>query len=209
MRGVAPGASPRTCARSASRSRASTCRPPWSTSLESGIPVCTFRSGRSTTSTVADSSLAGLLAWYSIIHTPLDGVGAIFAEFRRSLRPGGHLLLGFHVGTGFARITRSYGHEVGIDLQLFFARFSDRAAERGGVRSARVAGQGARGPGTSTPGLLTGQATERQGRDIFDGEHRQVGPYEGDADRGEGERVRVREIDRVQLRLKLLLELEQ
>jgi ubiquinone/menaquinone biosynthesis C-methylase UbiE len=68
---------------------------------------------------VADRSLAGLLAWYSTIHTPLDELGVILAEFRRVLRSGGFLLMGFHVGSGVQRITQSYGHEVGIDLQLF------------------------------------------------------------------------------------------
>ncbi|UXM91961.1 class I SAM-dependent methyltransferase [Paenarthrobacter sp. JL.01a] len=40
-------------------------------------------------------SLAGILAWYSVIHTPPEDLGAVFTEFARRLRPGGSLLLGF------------------------------------------------------------------------------------------------------------------
>jgi SAM-dependent methyltransferase len=83
---------------------------------------------------IADASLAGLLAWYSTIHTPLDELGGLFSEFRRSLRPGGHLLMGFHIGSGVQRITQSYGHEVGIDLQLFPpARIAELLVEAGFV----------------------------------------------------------------------------
>jgi SAM-dependent methyltransferase len=45
-----------------------------------------------------DGSLAALIAWYSIIHIPDDAIGAVLAGFRQVLRPGGLLLLGFHVG---------------------------------------------------------------------------------------------------------------
>ncbi|MQY27136.1 class I SAM-dependent methyltransferase [Nocardia aurantia] len=43
----------------------------------------------------ADSSIGGIVAWYSIIHTPPQLLPEVFAEFGRVLRPGGPLLLGF------------------------------------------------------------------------------------------------------------------
>jgi SAM-dependent methyltransferase len=67
----------------------------------------------------ADASLAGVVAWYSIIHTPPGELPGVFTDFHRVLRPGGVLLIGMHVGEGVLRVTRSYGHDVGIDLQLF------------------------------------------------------------------------------------------
>jgi len=39
-----------------------------------------------------DGSLGGLVAWYSIIHTPPEELTAVFGEFRRVLAPGGQLL---------------------------------------------------------------------------------------------------------------------
>lgn len=47
---------------------------------------------------VADASLGGILAWYSLIHTHPADVPAVLAEFARALAPGGSLLLGFFVG---------------------------------------------------------------------------------------------------------------
>ncbi|HEX4402470.1 MAG TPA: class I SAM-dependent methyltransferase [Galbitalea sp.] len=67
----------------------------------------------------ADASLAGVVAWYSIIHTPPEELPGVFMDFHRVLRPGGVLLIGMHVGEGPVRVTRSYGHDVEIDLQLF------------------------------------------------------------------------------------------
>ncbi|MEV6770756.1 class I SAM-dependent methyltransferase [Nocardia sp. NPDC051030] len=43
----------------------------------------------------ADGALAGIVAWYSIIHTSPEQLPTILAEFARVLRPGGHVLLGF------------------------------------------------------------------------------------------------------------------
>lgn len=44
------------------------------------------------------ASLGGILAWYSLIHTPPAEVPAILAEFARVVTPGGGLLLGFFEG---------------------------------------------------------------------------------------------------------------
>ncbi|MEV4117807.1 class I SAM-dependent methyltransferase [Micromonospora sp. NPDC049645] len=56
-----------------------------------------------------DASLAGLVAWYSLIHVPDDRIGTVFAHFRRVVRPGGPLLLGFHVGDETTLKTDGYG----------------------------------------------------------------------------------------------------
>ncbi|MFK0042058.1 class I SAM-dependent methyltransferase [Paenarthrobacter sp. NPDC090517] len=45
-----------------------------------------------------DQSLAGILAWYSVIHTLPDAIDAVLEEFARCLKPGGGLLLGFFEG---------------------------------------------------------------------------------------------------------------
>ncbi|MFD4664838.1 MULTISPECIES: class I SAM-dependent methyltransferase [Streptomyces] len=41
---------------------------------------------------LADGSLGGIIAWYSIVHTPPELLPVVFAEFHRVLAPGGHLL---------------------------------------------------------------------------------------------------------------------
>ncbi|MBN9612173.1 MAG: class I SAM-dependent methyltransferase [Actinobacteria bacterium] len=47
---------------------------------------------------IEDGVLGGLLAWYSVIHTPPAEVPGLLSEFARCLRPGGSLLLGFFTG---------------------------------------------------------------------------------------------------------------
>ncbi|RGE17635.1 class I SAM-dependent methyltransferase [Leucobacter sp. wl10] len=62
-------------------------------------PECRFRDGRAEDLRVADGSLGGILAWYSLIHTDPADIGVPLAEFARSIRPGGSLLVGFFTGT--------------------------------------------------------------------------------------------------------------
>jgi ubiquinone/menaquinone biosynthesis C-methylase UbiE len=81
-------------------------------------PDLLFEVGTMTGLPSGDGELAGVLAWYSTIHTPLDELDAVFAEFARVLQPGGALLIGRQVGSEVVHITRSYGHDVDVDLHL-------------------------------------------------------------------------------------------
>ncbi|GAA1934243.1 hypothetical protein GCM10009837_70120 [Streptomyces durmitorensis] len=58
---------------------------------------------------MADASVSGLVAWYSLIHIPDDEISSVLAHFRRVLRPGGPLLLSFHVGDESQLKTAGYG----------------------------------------------------------------------------------------------------
>ena len=44
---------------------------------------------------VPDGGLGGVLAWYSVIHTPPEQLAGVLAELARAVAPGGGLLLGF------------------------------------------------------------------------------------------------------------------
>ncbi|WP_433291776.1 class I SAM-dependent DNA methyltransferase [Actinoplanes sp. CA-030573] len=55
------------------------------------------------------ASLAGILAWQSLIHIPDAAVPPVFARFHRALRPGGLLQLLFHAGDGSRLKTQGYG----------------------------------------------------------------------------------------------------
>lgn len=72
-------------------------------------PGLRFEVGSMTDLKLADASVAGLLAWWSLIHIPDDAVPQVFAHFRRVLRPGGPLLIGFHVGDDARLKTQGYG----------------------------------------------------------------------------------------------------
>lgn len=62
------------------------------------FPDVPFAVGDLTALPVATASVGGVLAWYSVIHTPPAGVPAVLAEVARVLVPGGSLLLGFFDG---------------------------------------------------------------------------------------------------------------
>ncbi|MGW1502947.1 class I SAM-dependent methyltransferase [Streptomyces mirabilis] len=72
-------------------------------------PHLRFEVGSMTDLELTDASVAGLLAFWSLIHIPDDAVPTVFGHFRRVLRPGGPLLLGFHVGNESRLKTQGYG----------------------------------------------------------------------------------------------------
>lgn len=72
-------------------------------------PGLRFEVGSMTDLDLPDGSVAGLVAWYSLIHIPDEEIGGVFTHFRRVVRPGGPLLLGFHVGDETTLKTQGYG----------------------------------------------------------------------------------------------------
>jgi SAM-dependent methyltransferase len=82
-------------------------------------PGLRFDLGSMTDLALADASVAGLVAWYSLIHIPDEEVGTVLAHFRRVLRPGGPLLLSFHVGDESQLKTQGYG---GHPMKVFVHR---------------------------------------------------------------------------------------
>ncbi len=63
-------------------------------------PDLRFEHGSMDALDLADGALHGVVSWYSIIHTPPRDLPSYFAEFRRVLAPGGHLLLAFFESEG-------------------------------------------------------------------------------------------------------------
>jgi SAM-dependent methyltransferase len=72
-------------------------------------PHLRFEVSSMTNLSLPASSLAGLLAWQSLIHIPDEDVPTVFEHFHRSLRPGGLLQLLFHTGDTSRLKTEGYG----------------------------------------------------------------------------------------------------
>lgn len=87
-------------------------------------PELEFAVGSLTDLPYADGEFAGVMLWYSIIHTPAAGQPRIFAETARVLRPGGHVLVGFQSGAGTQDVSAAYsrfGHQVSLVRHLYTA----------------------------------------------------------------------------------------
>lgn len=80
----------------------------------------------------AGQSLGGIAAFYSIIHLERGQVPAALREMRRALRPGGWLLLAFHLGTETLHQDELWGYAVDFDATLFtVAEVAHHAADVG------------------------------------------------------------------------------
>ncbi len=82
-------------------------------------PWVEFLQGDMTSLDVPDGALAGIVSLYSIIHVPPDEVVPALRELLRTLRPGGLLLLSFHIGKETIHLDDWWGHQVAIDFFLF------------------------------------------------------------------------------------------
>jgi len=123
-------------------------------------PALRLEVGSMTALDLPDGRLSGVLAWYSIIHTPPEGLPVVVAELRRVLAPGGHLLLGFQAGADQHRtLTHAYGHEVQCDAWLHDPdTVSGLLADAGFVVDARLVREPAGGERRPQASLLATRA---------------------------------------------------
>ncbi len=82
-------------------------------------PEIEFEQADMTALPVRDDAWGGIVAFYSLIHIPRDSVVSALREFRRVLRPRGHLLLAFHIGTKAVHLDEWWGHPVSVDFVFF------------------------------------------------------------------------------------------
>ena len=78
-------------------------------------PSLQFSEGSMEALELADGTLDGIVAWYSIIHTPPARLPRVFGEFHRTLLDGGLLLLAFQAGDEPRHLGFAYGHEIDLD----------------------------------------------------------------------------------------------
>ncbi|WP_236790577.1 class I SAM-dependent methyltransferase [Amycolatopsis sp. GM8] len=103
-------------------------------------PSLRFETGSLLGLDLPDAGLAGVVAWYSIIHTPPQLLPAVFAEFARVLAPAGHALLAFQVGNNQPHhISHAYGHDLSLDVyRLSPDHIAEQLADAGLAVHARL-----------------------------------------------------------------------
>ena len=82
-------------------------------------PELDIRQGDMMSLDVPDKSWAGIVAFYSIIHIPRPSVARALSELGRCLRPGGRLLMSFHIGDEVVHLEELWGHPVTMDFIFF------------------------------------------------------------------------------------------
>ena len=82
-------------------------------------PELEFKVGDMGKLSLPDASLVGAIAFYSIVHLAPDELPAIMAELRRALRPGGLVLVAFHVGRDVVHVDELFGEPVNLDFRFY------------------------------------------------------------------------------------------
>jgi SAM-dependent methyltransferase len=79
-------------------------------------PDLRFEVGTMTDLDLPDDSVAGVVAFWSVIHVPDRAMPGVFEQFRRVLRPGGPVLVGFHVGDETRHTSAGYtGRPINVE----------------------------------------------------------------------------------------------
>lgn len=81
-------------------------------------PGLSFRVGDMRRLDLPDASLAGAVAFYSIVHFEPAELPAVLIETRRTLAPGGLALIAFHIGDQVVHVEDLFGARVSLDFRF-------------------------------------------------------------------------------------------
>jgi SAM-dependent methyltransferase len=85
-------------------------------------PRIDFRLGDMTALELPDSSLAGVIAFYSVIHFEPSALARVMVEIRRVLAVGAPALVSFHVGEQVVHVEDLFGARVSLDFRFHVPR---------------------------------------------------------------------------------------
>jgi len=87
---------------------------------------------------VPDESWAGIAAFYAIVNLPPDEVRQALREMWRVLRPGGRLLMSFHIGDEMTHVDDLWGCAVSLDFYFFRPQWIEAGMRSAGFEIERV-----------------------------------------------------------------------
>ena len=82
-------------------------------------PDVRFEQGNMLSLPRADGTVAGVVAFYAIVHFSPAQLRQALTEMHRVLQPGDRLLLAFHIGEGAVHVDGFLGHPVALDFSFF------------------------------------------------------------------------------------------
>jgi ubiquinone/menaquinone biosynthesis C-methylase UbiE len=97
-------------------------------------PGVRFERGDISRLSFENNSFHGIVAYYSIIHTPKRLIGVIFDEFHRVLKPGGPLLVAVKAGTSEGFLPELLGFQTEIYFSLFTESEIETYFDKAGFR---------------------------------------------------------------------------
>jgi SAM-dependent methyltransferase len=86
-------------------------------------PGITFRKGNILDLEFENELIAGIVAFYAIVHFSHEQVAKAFSEIFRVLQPGGVFLFTYHIGDGEIHLDAFLGKDVDIDFMFFKTDF--------------------------------------------------------------------------------------
>ena len=92
-------------------------------------PETHFRKGNILELDFQNDSIAGVVAFYAIVHFTEERAWSAFREIFRVLAPGGIFLFTYHIGEETIHLEEFLGQRVDIDFMFFCLRFHFRLSE--------------------------------------------------------------------------------
>lgn len=101
-------------------------------------PNIHFRKGNILELEFEDESIAGIVAFYAIVHLSREQVARAFHEIFRVLQPGGVFLFTYHIGEGAIHLDEFLGKDVDIDFMFFQTDFISLCTEDAGFEGIEI-----------------------------------------------------------------------
>jgi ubiquinone/menaquinone biosynthesis C-methylase UbiE len=101
-------------------------------------PEIHFRKGNILELEFDDNSIAGIVAFYAIVHFTKEQVEIAFREAFRVLQPGGLFLFTYHIGEETIHIEEFLGKKISVDFMLFTTDFISRCLKKSGFKKIEI-----------------------------------------------------------------------
>lgn len=104
-------------------------------------PGIRFRRGNILDLDFENGSIAGAVAFYAIVHFTGEQVATAFREVFRVLKPGGILLLAYHIGDETISVTEFLGRKIDVDFMFFTTEFISGCLGKSGFEKIETIGR--------------------------------------------------------------------